>query len=83
MPVAKLLGRPRHLQPGSITYNRTLSSCKLVMLTLPRQAVSDTLKLTFSDLHAAKNACNIEKSISVTDPRAFLQTLWPPPKHGY
>jgi len=28
---------------------------------LPRQAVSDTLKLTFGDLHAVKNAQNIEK----------------------
>jgi hypothetical protein len=36
VPITKFLGNPRHLQPCSATYKMALSTCKLVMVTLPR-----------------------------------------------
>ena len=64
MPVAKMLWQAA---PFATMLNYIQQSIEQLQIghayvaALPRQAVSDTLKLTFSDLHAAKNAQNIKK----------------------
>jgi hypothetical protein len=59
----KCLGNPRHLHAFSTTYNNALSSCKLVVLTLPRwrgkQAAMRWNRLSVSSM-PDKNASNPE-----------------------
>ena len=64
MPIAEMLRQTapftamlHHIQQSI----EQLQICHAYVAALPRQAVSYTLKLTFSDLHAAKNTQNIEK----------------------
>jgi hypothetical protein len=64
MPVAKILWQAAPFAPMLNYIQQRIEQLQIghtYIAALPRQTISDTLKLTFSDLHAVENTQNIEK----------------------